>query len=261
MKKKTKIIISCIGAAVLILGIAIWVIMPRAALSKAAREYIMPCFESKGEYFDRYDVRNDSFKRVENEFVSLDIPSGFILETQPSPEHDYLYIYRRNDTNEVVLMMSEPYDAVIDLTDYSQYDENENVPDEKAFKKLMAAFESFGYGLPDSRFAVYKCSILLDKEDYSFWNMGKATAFVVLGTIKATGVSLYEECYVYESENIKGILSIEENTVDEDHPTRYEAAFEVYPVSDLNHSYTIMFGMNSLDDIYAVMNSVEFKTN
>lgn len=260
MKKKTKIIIFSIVAAVLILGFVIWVIMPRVALSKMVDEFLIPNFSGKGDFFDGYDVRNDSFKRVENEFVSLDIPSGFILETQPSPEHDYPYIiYRRNDTNEVVLLMSEPYDAVMDLTDYSQYDENENVPDEKAFKKLMAAFESFGYGLPDSRFAVYKCSILLDKEDYSFWNMGKATAFVVLGTIKATGVSLYEECYVYESENIKGILSIEENTVDEDHPTRYEAAFEVYPVSDLNHSYTIMFGMNSLDDIYAVMNSVELK--
>lgn len=259
MKKKTKIIISCIGLAVIILGIVIWVIMPRVALSKMVDEFLIPNFTGKGEYFDGYDVRNDSFIRVENEFISLDIPAEYILEKQPSPEHDYPYIYRRNDTNEVVLLMSEPYDAVMDLTDYSQYDENENVPDEKAFKKLTAAFESFGYGMPDSRFAVYKCSILLDKEDYSFWNLGKATAFVVLGTMKATGLSLYEDYYVYESENIKGILSIEENTVDEDHPTRYEAAFDVYPVSDLNHSYTIMFGMNSLEDIYAVINSVEVK--
>lgn len=260
MKKKTKIIISCIVAAVLILGFVIWVIMPRAALSKMVEEFLIPNFSGKGEYFDGYDVRNDSFVKVENEFIALDIPAEYILENQPSPEHEILpYIYRKEDTKEVVLLFAKPEDIVMDLTDYSQYAENESVPDEKAFKKLMTAFESFGYGLPDSRFAAYKCSILLDKEDYSFWNMGKATAFVVLGTMKATSPSLYEDYYVYESENIKGILSIKENTVDEDHPTRYEAAFDAYPVSDLNYSYTIMFGMNSLEDIYAVINSVEFK--
>ena len=85
MKKKTKIIIFSIVAAVLILGFVIWVIMPRVALSKMVDEFLIPNFSGKGDFFDGYDVRNDSFIRVENEFVSLDIPSELILETQPSP--------------------------------------------------------------------------------------------------------------------------------------------------------------------------------
>lgn len=253
MKKKTKIIIFCIGLAVLILGIAIWVIMPRAALSKAAREYIMPCFESKGEYFDRYDVRNDSFKRVESDFISVAIPSGFeVLENEYMP-----FFYKCNDTGETVFMHSEPNNAVLDMTDYEQYADDAS---ENDFQRMLDAFESFGNGMPDSRFASYKCAVLLDEEDYSFWDLGKATVFNIVGMSRAYAFSNCKYLYVYESENVNGIIQIRENTYDESKP-EYEVIFEAFPVSDLNHSYTLFIDMNSLEDIYAVINSVEFKTN
>lgn len=253
MKKKTKIIISCIGAAVLILGIVIWVIMPRAALSIAAKQYIMPCFENKGEYFDGYDVRNDSFKRVENEYISLCIPSGFDIV-----KNDSYHLYKCDDTSETILLFPKPDDTVMDMTDYSMYSGNENIPDEKAFKKLMSSFESFGNGMPDSRFASYKCIVLLDKEDYSFWDINKATAFNVLGIFRATAL-IYKNAYVYESDNICGILYISEKNGNANQTVKYDAAFDAYPASDLNHSYTLMMSMNSLEDIYSVINSVEFK--
>ena len=261
MKKKTKIIISCIVAAVLILGFVIWVIMPRVALSKMVEEFIFPDFENcKGEYFDEYDVRNDSFVRTENEYIAFDIPSGYVLEKQPTEENDHIpYIYSQDDTKEYVLMFAKPDDTVLDLTDHSMYEDDENIPDEKTFQKMVDAFESFGNGIPDSRFAAYKCIALLDKEDYSFWDIGKATAFTVLGTFKVTAFSHYDNIYVYESEDINGILYITDNSDDPDDFTKYEAIFDAYPVSDLNHSYTILMDMNSLEDIYSVINSVEFK--
>ena len=106
MKKKTKIIISCIVAAVVILGIVIWVIMPRVALSKMVEEFIFSDFENcKGEYFEECDVRNDSFLRTENEYIAFDIPSGYVLEKQPTEEKDHIpYIYSQDDTKEYVLM-------------------------------------------------------------------------------------------------------------------------------------------------------------
>lgn len=258
MKKKTKIIISSIGLAVVILGIAIWVILPRAALGIMADKYIVPSIDyHKGGYFDGYDVRNDSFKRVENEFIALEIPSGFELEKQPDEEKKnlpHLKRYERNDTKETVLLFAKPNDTVMDMTDYAMYAEDEKIPDEKAFKRLLDTFESFGNGIPDSRFAAYKCIVLLDKDDYSFWDMDKATAFTVLGTFRLSALSVYKDAYVYESDNICGILYLSENSRN----GKYEAAFDAYPVSDLNYSYTIMMYMNSLEDIYAVINSVEF---
>ena len=252
MKKKTKIIISCIVAAVVILGIVIWVILPRAALSIEAKKYIMPCFESKGEYFDGYDVRNDSFKRVENENVSLTIPSGFeVFENEYIP-----FFYKCNDTGETVYMHSEPNDAVLDMTDYEPYADDAS---EKDFQRMIKAFESFGNGMPDSRFASYKCTVLLDEEDYCFWDLGKATVFNIVGMGRAYAFSNCKYLYVYESENVNGIIEIRENTYDESQP-EYEAIFEAYPVSNLNHSYTLYIDMNSLEDIYSVINSVEFKT-
>ena len=261
MKKKTKVIISCIVAAVLILGFVLWVILPRVALSKMAEEFLLPNFSRKGEYFDGYDVRNDSFIRVENEYISLSVPSDFKLETELAAEHHYPYIYRREEPNEVILLMWEPDETVMDLTNYSQYAENENVPDEKAFKKMVDAFESFGNGIPDSKYASYKCIALLDKEDYSFWDIGKATAFSVLGAFRVAAFSNYDKTYVYESEDICGILYVSENSDDSDELTKYEVIFDAYPVSDLNYSYTVIIGMNSLEEIYAVINSVEFKAD
>ena len=260
MKKKTKIIIFSIVAAVLILGFVIWVIMPRAALSNIVEEFLIPNFSGKGDFFDGYDVRNDSFVRVENEFISLDIPSGFELEKDPNAEKDdfhSLQRYVRKDTQEAVLLFPKPIDTVMDMTDYAMFEGEEKIPDEKAFNRLLDTFESFGNGMPDSRFAAYKCIVLLDKENYSFWDMDKATAFTVLGTFRVSALSVYKDAYVYESDNICGILYLSENS----RKGKYEAAFDAYPVSDLNHSYTIMFGMNSLEEIYAVINSVEFKTN
>lgn len=260
MKKKTKIIISCIVAAVLILGFVIWVIMPRAAMGIIAKKYIMPSIDyHKGGYFDGYDVRNDSFVRVENEFIALDIPSGFELEKKPDEEGEdlpHIERYERKDTKEAVLLFPKPNDTVMDMTDYAMYAENEKIPDEKAFNRLLDTFESFGNGIPDSRFASYKCIVLLDKENYSFWDMDKATAFTVLGTFRVSALSVYKDAYVYESDNIRGILYLSENS----RKGKYEAAFDAYPVSDLNYSYTITMCMDSLEDIYAVINSVEFKT-
>lgn len=259
MKKKTKIIVSCIAAAVLILGFVIWVIMPRVALNKMVEEFLLPDFNGKGEYFDSYDVRNDIFVKTENDYISFELPSGYELEKQPNDEHKTIpYVFRQNDTNEVVVMFAKPDDTVMNLTDYARYENNENIPDEKAFRKMVDAFDSFGNGIPDSKFAAYKCAVLLDKDDYSFWDIGKATAFIILGCFRAASFSGYDNIYVYESEDINGILYITDNSDDPNEVAKYEAVFDAYPVSDLNSSYTVMFSMNSLEDIYSVINSVEF---
>ena len=106
-------------------------------------------------------MRNDSFKRVENENVSLTIPSGFeVFENEYIP-----FFYKCNDTGETVYMHSEPNDAVLDMTDYEPYADDAS---EKDFQRMIKAFESFGNGMPDSCFASYKCTVLLDEEDYCF---------------------------------------------------------------------------------------------
>ena len=87
-------------------------------------------------------------------------------ESEPDPEEENLHPlkrYERKDTQEAVLLFPKPNDTVMDMTDYAMFEGEEKIPDEKAFNRLLDTFEIFGNGMADSRFAAYKCIVLLDR--------------------------------------------------------------------------------------------------
>lgn len=65
-------------------------------------------------------------------------------------------------------------------------------------------------------------------------------------------MSSYEEFYLYERDNIRGIILITER---ED---KYQVIFEIYNSDDLNTAYTLLIGVKNIDDAYAIINSAEF---
>ncbi|MDE6595781.1 MAG: hypothetical protein K2K44_07220, partial [Oscillospiraceae bacterium] len=98
----------------------------------------------------------------------------------------------------------------------------------------------------------YKLMLLINKDDYSFWNLKKGVCFSIAAVMKEILISNYDEMYLYEKDNIRGIIMITER---ED---KYQVIFEIYNSDDLNTVYTLQIGVNNIDDAYAIINSAEF---
>lgn len=255
MKKKVITVSAVAGGIIILVLFFLWVLLPRIALYKTVKNFL-PNVEKSAEYFADFsnvDENNDIIS-VNNGYVSIKIPDSFIHDEEKADSIPYIY----SDTGkkETIFFMPGPDDlSGLNMLDPEKYKDIENIPNDMGIKEITEGFESLGNGIPDSAYNTYKCALLVDKDDYSFWSLKKGTAFSLASIIKELLISTYDEVYLYERDNIRGIIFIEH---DRGENGLESVTFEIFNENDLNTAHTLIIGVHSLDDAYAIINSAEF---
>jgi hypothetical protein len=184
----------------------------------------------------------------------MTIPGNY-TEKELSLENTIMYILPtegETDTESVVFMASS------DLSDMNLFSEENmatytgGILDKFAVNKLMKGFKDLGHGLPDSAYNTFKSTALLTADDYSFWNWQKGFAYVVSGMIKNTSF-LGDYNYIYETENICGIIHVRELT---EQNCKYYIVADMFSTDDLSTAHGLLIKTNSLEQAYAMINSI-----
>lgn len=256
MKKKTIIILSVVIGVIAVFLFLYWIVFPRWMMYKAT-DYLSAIDNEPAKYYEHYSVQpNFEYITVDNGLFSAIIPSDFIARDR---KEEYLpLIYRSSDEKQYeYVMFTNIVGEPMDLTDPEQYEDMDNVTADMGMKQLTRGFEKIGHGLPNSSYNTYKATALLMRDDYSFWDLEKAVAFSILGIFKEIAYYDVDTLYIYETDDMCGIIQINRYIDEETDFDGYRVIFEMYNADDLNTSYTLMLGMQSLEDIYAVINSVK----
>ncbi len=283
MKKRLKIIVPIVAVIVLLILFYFIFLVPRFELKKKIDE-VMPNILYKADYFSEYDVIDTSFVTVDSyvssvaivgadiettadEYFTADIPASMeyrsidegplTIRGPDEPSHHY-----KNSDEETVCFDYRPDSALVNgwrLTD-DWADEISDIP----IDDLKEGFATLGYGNPFTNYGCWKCITSIDKDDYSFWNIKSDYALYVSAYIsslvKRHRPYNHDFEYIYEKDNVCGILSINkhDNYLDEN-ITMYTACFDVFDAcsADTEYKCSIYIRMQSLEDLYAIINSVE----
>lgn len=252
--KKRVIKISAIVVGILIIGwFGIYFLLPRIMLYKMVKDYL-PNIDKSAEYFTDFSIAsNGSVITVNNEYISLKIPSNYHRQTT---KYELADIYRSFDDKETVFFMKEPDDlSPMNLLCPENYEDIEDIPNELGIKEITQGFKSLGNGVPDSAYNTYKCMCLVDRDDYSFWDIKKGTCFAIIAFMKEILVPRYDEIFLYEKDNIRGIVCVTHNYGENEFEY---VLFNFFNSNDLNTAYSVQIVVGNLDDAYAVINSAEF---
>lgn len=249
--KKRVVTISAIVAGIIILVLFfLWVLLPRIMLYKIVKNSL-PSIDKTAEYFTDFNMTNNDVQTIDNGYISVKIPDRFIHNEEKAELIPYLY--NTSDNSETFFFMPEKGDLNgLNLLNPEMYKDIDGVPSDIGIKEITKGFESIGKGLPDSAYNTYKLMLLINKDDYSFWNLKKGVCFSIAAVMKEILMSSYGEFYLYERDNIRGIIMITEI---ED---KYQVIFDIYNSDDLNTVHTLQIGVKNIDDAYAIINSAEF---
>lgn len=253
MKKKV-ITVSAIIAGILIIGwFGVCVLLPRLVLYKTVKDFL-PSLDKKIEYFADFSILKNDVQTIDNGYISLKIPSDYAHDTR---KLELLpYVYRSTDNEELVMLLKESSDlSKLNMLDPEYFENMEDVPKDMGIKELTDGFEKIGNGLPNSAYNTYKCALLTERDDYSFWDIKKSVCFSIVAVYKKIITSNYDEIYLYEKDDKRGIIFIKHPHDD----TKTETVtVELFSADDLNTSYSIIIGTKSVEDAFAVINSAEF---
>ena len=249
MTKKKTITIIIIFAAVLLIGyLAVSIIVPRVMLHNIIQETLADVGDG-AEYFTEYAaVHTGETISADNGHIFIDIPKecvsqGVVFETTQ--------LYKENDKHMLIIMEADELDGM-NLLDPEKFD-NSDYKVKIGLDQLTKGIESFGNGLPDSAYGTWKCSYMLDEEDYNPWDLNNQVAYSVVGVLKKS-IALMGEISIYERDDICGFVSVSENA-DPENQGKYIVILEIYTKDNLNKVTTVIISTDNLDEAYAVMNS------
>ena len=252
--KKRIITISAIVVGVLIIGwFCIFILLPRVMLYNMINK--LPNIDRNVDYFTNFSVTNSDMQTIDNGYVSVKIPAGFAYNNEKTELTPYLY--NTTDGKEKIYFMKEPGDSSsMNLLKPEIFEDIEDIPKELGIKEITEGFESLSSGIvPDSAYNTYKCALLADKDDYSFWDLKKSTCFAIAAVLREAVIPVYDETFLYETEEICGIIYI---THDHGKNKQEYVIFEIFNVNDLNTVHTLIMDVNSIADAYAIINSAKF---
>lgn len=252
--KKRIITILAIVVGVLIIGwFCIFILLPRVMLYNMINK--LPNIDRNVDYFTDFSVKYTDVQTINNGYVSINIPKRFIQNEEKSELIPCLY--NTPDNVESVFFMKEPDDlSDMNLLRPEIFEDMEDIPTELGIKEITEGFENLSSGIvPDSAYNTYKCALLADKDDYSFWNLKKSTCFAIAAVLREAIIPAYDETFLYETEDICGIIYITHNYGENE---QEYVIFEIFNANDLNTVHTLIIHVSSLDDAYAIINSAEF---
>lgn len=253
MKKKV-ITVSSVVVGILLIGwLGVGVLLPRVIIYAMIKEH-MPDPDKKTEYFTDLSIAGKDVQTVDNGCFSVKIPSGYTHITNDLEKMPYLY--KSPDGEEYVML----YDNAVDLSrmnllDPQNFKDMAKVSGDMGLTEIAKGFEELGNGMPNSAYNTYKCALLTERDDYSFLNIRKGVCFSIAAVLRSLTVSEYDEVYLYENGDKRGIIFLT-------HPHNGEMTekvrFMLFRADDLNTNYIIMISARSSEDAFAVINSTEF---
>lgn len=252
--KKRVITISAIIVGVLIIGwFCIFILLPRVMLYNLINK--LPNIDRNIDYFTDFSVTNSDVQTINNGYVSINIPKRFIKNEEKTELIPCLYNTPNNA--ESIFFMKEPDDlSDMNLLRPEIFEDIEGIPKELSIKEITESFEGLSSGtVPNSAYNTYKCMLLADKDDYSFWDLKKNTCFAIAAVLREVFIPAYDETFLYETEDICGIIYIIHNYGENE---QEYVIFEIFDTDDLNTAHTLIIHVNSLEDAYAIINSAEF---
>ncbi|MDE6746529.1 MAG: hypothetical protein K2J72_07805 [Oscillospiraceae bacterium] len=251
--KKRVITISAIVAGIIILGLFfLWVLLPRIMIYKIVKDFF-PSIDKNVEYFTDFSVSSaEEVVTVDNGFVSVSIPKRFKYNEDKA---EIIQSYGDADSKESFFFQSSHDSSELNLLDPEKLKDIEGVPKNFDLQEIAEGFESLGNGLPDSAYNTYKCTLLVSKDDYSFWNLKNGVCYAIAAVYKATAISSYDDVYLYERGDIRGIIYATHNHRENGMEW---VVFKVYRADDLNTVHTIQVTVKDINEAYAIINSAEF---
>lgn len=257
MKKALKIIVPIVAVIAILLAIVYFMILhPRIMIYRAVREFIKGIPYS-AEYFTEYNVHNDTYTEIETDWYTLTLPSE--IQLQPSLEGSSLRQYKNTDETITVLLDGKSDNSDLNMYAQENYSEISTVDLNMELERFKNGFDKIGKGHPDSAYGLHKCAALINSDDYDFWDLEKGYAFLVVGLFKAFNEPITGRYHlIYESEEICGIFSYDIKTDEETNAEYYSIWFDFYSTDDLNTEYVIIAKTQTLEDVYAIVNSITF---
>ncbi len=255
---KKKILIPVLAVAVVIalaLSFYFLVLQPRNELDSYIKQNITDV-GAPAQQYDKYDITHSGeVIEVSNEAIAVKLPAKY---EKQDISMDRGELYKAADEN-VTVIMPFSWGEEFDLTTAKDYDVDTNVTAEEVVK----GFQSIWRITPDCAYNTIKCAYLTEKDCYNFWDINSQKAYIVSATLKKTLSNGNRDVFIYEKDDICGIVSYFERTESEikelqdkyGDATKYVATLEVFTKSDLNTSTTILVKVDSLDEVFAIMNS------
>ena len=252
-QRRRIVIVIAVALAALLAVIFFWVIKPRIEMNNLICEFLPEVGES-AEYFTKYDIADDGLVMTDIGDISIGMPADFELKDTNSQD---IAMYR--DKNNINLGVTVNTTAT-ELEGMSLfYRDSYDVSDEEyelITKHLTEWFNALGNGLPDSAYNTYKCMYLLSDDDRSFWDIGQNIAFGITGILRESIPAWGEEIYIYETDDKCGFVHVSYPT---DTRECYRVTVDLYSTDDLNAPYPVMINSESLEEAYAIVNSIAIK--
>ena len=256
MKKRLKIIVP-IAVVVILLGIAYLLILhPRIMLYSVVKEFIKGIPYS-ADYFTEYNVHNDTYTKLETDWYTLELPPD--IQLQPHLEGSSFRQYKNVDETITVILSGKSDNSDFNMYAPENYSEMSTDELNMGLESFKNGFDKIGKGHPDSAYGLLKCAALINSDDYDFWDLEKSYAFSVVGLFKALNEPITGRYHlIYESEEICGIFSYNIETDEETNAEHYSIWFDFYSTDDLNTAYCIIAKTQTLEEAYAIVNSIKF---
>jgi len=260
MKTKALVLIAVAVVAAAAVTICGTLIYPSFAIKKFEAEYLRPMYETygKGENFTQYSTKIENGQLVENDYFSLMIPEGFsLLEEGEEPGTTAYQLVSEDKSKQALILITDGEEEEFpSLHQIDLYQLNGvKLPEPK---NLEEGYEKLCGGYPDSLYEEYKYMALLDLDDFDSTDYDKAYAFCELATLKC-GICCGSDAYVYENEEICGVLYISKNVTLKDNKQAFSAVFRFYDASYLNSAYSVEVITDSMDTVSGVINSITMK--
>ncbi len=257
--KKSRIIIPCVCAGILLCAAAV-VIVPRLQMQHFWQQYLEPMMPdcAQGGNFTEYTVADDSYVPVVMPGYTVSIPADCRL----SDDGEELFleevdIYISEDARTIVEL---PKEAIAPPVTFENIDLAAHFETSLPFQgNTEKGLRALGLETPLSDYEVHRASVMLDAEDYPFWDLNAATAFCKLALYKGMDASSCDEAWVYETNALKGIVYYTGGTYTDSGAPAHSMFFLFYAQDDLNTPYEFSVIAPTKEEALSVINSVTIR--
>lgn len=219
---------------------------------------VNPVIESYTEY-DRKMTDTEAVQEVTANRMKLTIPADFEAVEPIQESVRYATLDAEGNPWEQVIIM-EPSDVgEMNFFGAENLEELDRKPLEKyVAKKLMKGFEDLGYGIPDNYFHLAKAYYQLKEEDYSFWNWQQGFAYVICAYLKSEVPMIADYMMIYETDEVCGFIFVTDRSAKTEIAStgpRYLVIADLFSTGDMSTGHTLMLSGESLEQIYAIINT------
>ncbi|MBR5799117.1 MAG: zf-HC2 domain-containing protein [Lachnospiraceae bacterium] len=220
-------------------------------------------FNPSVEYFTEYDrtmADTEAVQEIKLNGIAVNLPAEY-AEMDPVAE-SFRYGTADEEGNPVNQVLIMPPSDVSELNLFGE-ENMESLPDfplgQFVVNQLRKGYEDLGHGMPDDFYHMTKANFLLTKEDYSFWNWQKGLAYTISSYIKNQTPVIADYVLIYEEDDICGFIYVTDKSAKEGSNSAaydYYVIADLFGTSDLSTGYGMIITGDSLEEIYAIINSV-----